>query len=138
MTSKIHSEIYRPLAWQTQFQNSFPSINWRAPSGPPGSDGPSNFSLASFRLSLISLCKVHEAHLQGCVNSQNNFAKIEFFTQQLTFFTRNISSLITSSSLKPNSRKKVSFSYCNYLPDEFHQRKNWKSKKLSPLLPYQF
>ena len=38
------------------------------------------FSLSSFRLSLISLCKVHEAHLQGCVNSQNNFAKIEFFT----------------------------------------------------------
>ena len=94
MTSKIHSEIYRPLAWHPQFQNSFPSINWRAPLVPPSSDGPVNFSLASFRLSLISLCKVHEAHLQGCVNSQNNFAKIEFFTQQLTFFTRNISSQV--------------------------------------------
>ena len=47
------------------------------------------FSLSSFRLSLISLCKVHEAHLQGCVNSQNNFTKIEFFTQQVTFFHEN-------------------------------------------------
>ena len=57
--------------------------------GPPGSDGPANFSLTSFRLSLISLCKVHEANLQGCINSQNNFTKIEFFTQQVTFFHEN-------------------------------------------------